>query len=128
MKMKLVVGSVLSKHALVKRNFAMVNCSHLHAVEAHKVVQFVVLHNSQEEQEEHDEGYKLAAVVQRRQRSCAHSLNLLIQPWLAGQLYSENFTACLQPSQTMSSALSPDNRLVIRTGCRCTQQGSLITS
>ena len=102
----------------------MVNCSHLHAVEAHKVVQFVVLHNSQEEQEEHDEGYKLAAVVQRRQGSCAHSSNLLNQPWLAGQVYSENPPACLQPSQLMSSPLYLENRLLIRTGCRCTQQRS----
>ena len=67
--MALVIGSVcpgMRKLAPAKRIIRTVDCSHLHAVEAHKVVQFVVLYNGQEEQEEHDEGYKLAAVVQRR--------------------------------------------------------------
>lgn len=45
-------------------------CIYLHAVEADKVVQLVVLDNGQEEQEEDNEWHELAAVVQRGQRSC----------------------------------------------------------
>ena len=45
----------------------------LHAVEAHKVVQLVVLDDGQEQQEEDDERRELAAVVDADQGACMHS-------------------------------------------------------
>lgn len=48
----------------------------LHGVEAHKVVQLVVLDDGQEQQEEDDERHKLAAVVERRQGPCSVALRV----------------------------------------------------
>ena len=116
----------MHRPATRRKGFRHRQYSHLHAIEAHKVGQFVVLHNRLEEQEEDNQGYKLAAVVQRRQRSWAHSFSFQNQLMACG-VNVICISPCLVESEQKISMPDKNDGLMIQQAadaCRSPAQPS----